>query len=117
MQHRITLNEAAERLSLKDRRAAELWCVDKGVSIACERRSKFINTIEFEFAVERGIIDGLKKTYPNNYKEIYNSLKNDNIMEAYDLASLQNLTKIDYNNSTYKPQDEYSTRIFNKFAS
>ena len=115
MQYRITLNEAAERLSLKDRRAAELWCFDKGVSIVCERRHKFIYAMEFEFAVEKDVIDGLKKKYPTNYREIFNSLKNHKVLEAYDFAS--NAIKIGDIKPDYKPKGEYSTRIMNKFAS
>jgi len=117
MNQRITLNEVASRLAYKDKRAAEIWCKDKGVTIICERRHKFVFEIEFEFAVEKDFFDGFKKKYPNNYREIYTALKNDDKIGAYELASNQNLTQISISKSTYVPKSDHSTRIMNRFAS
>ena len=108
--NRITLKTAAERLGYTDCRAAELWCVQKGVKIHIDNRRKFVFDSDLDRALKLDFIDGLKAAYPDNYSEVYEAIRANDDMKMFELTqSVSDKGR----SSFYRPIGDSASDFFN----
>ena len=118
MFQRLTLQEVAARLYYTDKRAAEKWCKQKGVTIHNECGRKFLYEYELNFVQEQDIIAGFKSKYPETWKSVFNAYKEGRSVEAYELANRKetkgNISNIGYDTPLSKEAKEFVEKYKNK---
>lgn len=68
---RIYIPEAKLLLSVRSNESVVKWCQDNNVKVYSERNRKFMCRIEFLAALEKPIIESLKRKYGDKWKEVY----------------------------------------------
>lgn len=107
---RLTLEDAATRLGFIDRRAAERWCRSNGIPVCCEKRKKFVMNADLERVLQTNYIGGIKKEYPDKYKEIYKAWVNDDFLEIFHIMNDDPVSEETENasRSTYIPRSKHA---------
>jgi hypothetical protein len=73
----LKLADIASTLGLKDSRSAKKWLCDNGIPIKKIGGKNVVNKFLFEFKRQQLIVEDLKKSYPNNWFEIYDAKTDD----------------------------------------
>jgi predicted transcriptional regulator len=76
---RIYTNDMLNKINKKDIRSVISWCKKNAVEIYSDSSGKFVTQAEFELAYNRPIIDRYKKKYGDQWVEIYNLAKENNL--------------------------------------
>ena len=76
---RIYLPDVLLKINKKDIRSALKWCEDNYVNIFSDKSGKFIIQSEFELAYNRPIIELYKKRYGDQWLQVYNLSKENNL--------------------------------------
>lgn len=76
---RIYINELLNKINKKDIRSVITWCHKNVVEIYSDSSGKFVIQSEFELAYNHPIIDRYKKKYGDQWIEIYNLAKENNL--------------------------------------
>ena len=94
---RIYLHDVLPKINKKDIRTVIRWCEENDVNIFSDISGKFIIRSEFEFAYNRPVIELYKERYGNNWLQVYDLCKENNL---HLLESSDNSTK---SNNSYQP--------------
>lgn len=108
--NRITLKTAAGRLGYADSRSAESWCDLKGIKVYVDNRKKFIYDSDLDRVLKLDFIDGLKASYPDNYREVYDAIQAEDDIKMFDLVqSAPDMVS----SSSYQPLGDSASDFFN----
>jgi hypothetical protein len=82
---KINIKDVMIALCVEDIRTAIKWCKNKSILIFKFGKEKYINSIDFELAVDRPLIKSLKEKHPEHWKEIYAAYKNGDYLKITEL--------------------------------
>lgn len=114
MHQLLPIQQAAAFLGYKDKRSAVEWCKSNGVTVRTDKNRKYVFKTDIEFALERDYIMGLSKDYPDNYEEVYNSIKNNDMLEAFKITNKQNHPIKITSSSRYIPKGKFAKKFNEK---
>lgn len=97
----ISISEVKERIGVQDDRTAKKWCEENNITIQKMHKKTLIYNVDMENALELNYIKGLKKKYPDNYKEIYEASKEKDYLKIFEIQNEDHSKSIAYR-STYK---------------
>jgi hypothetical protein len=91
---RIYLPDVLFMINKKDHRTAIRWCEENDVNVFSDVSGKFVIRSEFEFAYNRPIIELYKNRYGDQWLEVYNLSKENNLhlLESSDNSAKSRIT-------------------------
>ena len=91
---RIYLHDVLSKINKKDIRTAIRWCEENDVNVFSDVSGKFVIRSEFEFAYNRPIIELYKNRYGDQWLEVYNLSKENNLhlLESSDNSAKSKIT-------------------------
>lgn len=107
---KITLNEIAEFLNFKSLRTVISWCKRKGIHILKFGKEKYVNLIDFHFAIDSPFIEALKSKFPKDWAIIYSAYKK---MDYETIATFLNPIS-EIRKETFKIKSKSATSFLNK---
>ena len=107
---KITLNEIAEFLNFKSLRTVISWCKRKGIHILKFAKEKYVNLIDFHFAIDSPFIETLKTKFPKDWATIYSAYKK---MDYETIATFLNPIS-EIRKETFKIKSKAATNFLNK---
>ena len=114
MHQLLPIQQAAAFLGYKDKRSAVEWCKSNGVTVRTDKKRKYVFKSEIEFALEQDYIMGLVQKYPDNYEEMYNSIKNNDMLEAFKISNNQNTIIKNTSGARYIPKGKFAKKFNEK---
>ena len=114
MHQLLPIQQAAAILGYKDKRSAIEWCKSNGVTVRTDKNRKYVFKTDIEFALEQDYIMGLVQKYPDNYEEVYNSIKNNDMLEAFKITNKQNPHIKNTSSSRYIPKGRFAKKFNEK---
>ena len=76
----LKIADIAKILGLKDNRSAKKWLRDNGISISVVGGKNVVDKFLFEFKRQQLLVGELRKSYPTNWFEIYDTKTEDKVM-------------------------------------
>lgn len=73
----LNMRDIASALKLKDNRSATKWLSDKGISVSDVGGKNVVVEFIFELKRQQLAVETLRKSYPNNWFEIYDAKTDD----------------------------------------
>lgn len=83
---KINIKDVMIALCVEDIRTAIKWCKKKSILIFKFGKEKYVNSIDFELAVDRPFIESLKEKHPENWKGIYAAYKNGDYLKITEVS-------------------------------
>lgn len=111
---RLSLQDAAARLSFRDKRAADTWCRANGVHVHIDKKNRYIYETELDLALELDFLKGLQLSYPDNYEEVYAAILENDVLEIHRLKNLEADSNKKLKRKNYYPEGEFSKMFSNK---
>lgn len=102
----IPISQIKERIGVADVRTAQKWCEENDIKIHRMHKKKFIYNIDLDYALEMTYIKSLQEKYPDNFKELYEAMKNKDFIEMFELQKPEHLTDEITNASSYEAQGD-----------
>lgn len=113
----IPISQIKERIGVADVRTVQKWCEENDIKIHMMHKKKCIYNIDLENALEMTYIKALHEKHPDNYKELYEAMKNKDFLEMYELQITEHLTNEVTHTSSYKPMGENAQNFQKLFNS
>ena len=114
MHQLLPIQQAAAVLGYKDKRSAIEWCKSNGVTVRTDKNRKYVFKTDIEFALEQDYIMGLVQKYPDNYEEVYSSIKNNDMLEAFKITNNQYPPIKNTTGGRYIPKGKFAKKFNEK---
>ncbi len=102
------ISEITSRIGCSDVRSAEKRCIEMGIKVHTMNRRKYVIEEDINREMELKYINSLHKKYPDQYKEIYLAIKEDDYLHVYELINSESGkdTINEQTTSEYHPQSD-----------
>lgn len=112
----LTISDVGPKIKKKDTDAIKKWLENKNITIYKEAKTHFVYEIDVDCEIDKVRVRDLRNRYPNNWKEIYRKIANDDSVYEMVVLSLggelidKPMTKI----KTINPVEE---ALFKRYSS
>jgi hypothetical protein len=97
------ISEITSRIGCTDVRSAEKRCIEMGIKVHTMNKRKYVIEEDINREMELKYITSLQEKYPEQYKEIYNAIKENDYLQVYELVH----SELGENSTTEQITNEY----------